>query len=198
MIEPSGKPLYQESYWAFIEEQAKADRIKYSRFVESLDDQNAAAIFDGYYLVNTSRLVPTPHEHWDPVEGYQGLELAARLGNLLVYKGRWVSPRTRGLSLRQHVLEAIYTHPQPDWTLLATRLGEVLVAMPWSPSTAVLQGNLWLKAGNGPAAIEAYAHAQRVMAPENPQGPDVERQLARLRAGEPLASIEPLPSNLLE
>ena len=68
VLKPSGKPIYAASYWAFIEEQAKADHIEYSRFCPTLDDQNTDAIFDGYYLVSASSLVPAPHEHWDPVD----------------------------------------------------------------------------------------------------------------------------------
>ncbi len=198
VIRPSGKPVYSGSYWAFIEEQAKADRIEYSRFSPTLDDKNTAAVFDGYYLVSTSSLVPVPHEHWDPATVYRDLEQVARLGNLIVYSGRWVAPEARAYSLRGQALEAIYKSPQPDWNLIADKLGEVLQALPWSSSTAILLGNVCLKADRADDAVRAYHHAWREMDPGDPQRPDVERQLARLRAGEALGTIPPLRSDLLE
>lgn len=198
VIKPSGKPVYSGSYWAFIEEQAKADRIEYSRFSPTLDDKNTGAVFDGYYLVSTSSLVPAPHEHWDPVTVYRDLERVARLGNLIVYRGRWVAPEARAYSLRGQALEAIYKNPQPDWNLLAEKLDEVLQALPWSSSTAILLGNVCLKADRAADAVRAYDHAWHEMDPVDPQRPDVERQLARLRAGDSLGTIPPLRSDLLE
>jgi hypothetical protein len=198
VIKPSGKPVYSGSYWAFIEEQAKADHIQYARFAPQLDDKNTGAVFDGYYLVSTSSLVPVPHEHWDPVAAYRGLERVARLGNLIVYRGRWVAPEARAYSLRGHVLEEIYKNPKPDWNLLAAKLLEVSQALPWSSSTSILLGNACLKADRRADAIQAYDHAWHEMAPVDPQRPGVERQLARLRAGESLGTIPPLRSDLLE
>ena len=198
VIKPSGKPVYSGSYWAFIEEQAQADHIQYARFAPQLDDKNTDAVFDGYYLVSTSSLVPAPHEHWDPVSAYRGLERVARLGNLIVYRGRWVAPEMRAYSLRGHVLEEIYKNPKPDWNLLAAKLLEVSQALPWSSSTAILLGNACLKADRRADAIQAYDHAWHEMAPVDPQRPGVGRQLARLRAGESLGTIPPLRSDLLE
>jgi hypothetical protein len=198
VLKPSGKPIYTASYWAFIEEQAKAARVEYSRFCPTLDDKNTAAIFDGYYLVSTSSLVPIPHEHWDPAVIYRGLEREARFGNLVVYRGRWVAPISRAYSLRGNVIDAIYKDPQPNWNLLADKLSEVSRALPWSVATSILLGNVCLKANRAADAIQAYDHAWHEMEPVDPQRPEVERQLARLRAGESLSTIPALRSVLLE
>lgn len=197
LTKPTGKPVYSGDYWAFIEEQAQADHIKYTRFCERLDDTNTAAVYDGYFLVGTSGLIPVPHEHWDPAV-YRGLERVARLGNLVVLRGRWIAPEQRAYSLRGKVIEAIYKDPKPDWNLLADKLAEVQQAIPWSSATAILHGNTCLKANRAADAITAYEHAWREMDPADSQRPDVARQLARVRAGESLGTIEPLPSKLLE
>ena len=181
VIKPSGKPVYSGSYWAFIEEQAQADHIQYARFAPRLDDKNSGAVFDGYYLVSTSSLVPEPFEHWDPAAAYRGLERVVRLGNLIVYRGRWVAPEARAYSLRGRVLEEIYKNPKPDWNLLADKLREVSQALPWSSSTAILLGNACLKADRRMDATQAYDHAWQAMAPVDPQRPGVERQIACLR-----------------
>lgn len=197
VIKPTGKPVYSGDYWAFIEEQARADHISYSRFCPTLKDTNTGAVFDGYYLVSTSGLIPIPHEHWDPAV-YRGLERVARLGNLIVLRGRWVAPEARAYNLRGNVIEAIYKNPKPDWNLLAERLAEVQHALPWSSATAILHGNTCLKANRAEEAIAAYEYALREMDAGDPQRPDVKRQLTRLRAGDSLDTIEPLPSKLLE
>lgn len=198
VIKPSGKPVYSGSYWALIEEQALADHIRFSRFCPTLDDHNTGAIYDGYYLISTSTLNPVPHEQWDPAIEYRGLERVARLGNLVVLRGRWVTPRSRAFSLRGQVLEAIYKNPHPDWNLIAAKLGEVEKALPWSSATSILAGNARLKTNEPTEALRAYERALREMDASDFLRSAVERQIARLRAGEPPATIEPLPSVLLE
>ena len=174
-----------------------ADKIHYSRFCPTLEDTNTEAVFDGYYLVSTSSFVPVPHEHWDPAI-YDGLERVARFGNVAVLRGRWVAPVVRAYSLRGHVLEAIYKNPAPDWELIATKLGEIQQALPWSESTAILLGNAHLKLGRATEATQAYEHALGEMEAADPARADLEQQLARLRAGEAPAAIQPLRSDLLE
>ena len=195
VIKPSGKPFYS-GYW-FIEEQAKADGLQYSRFSPTLDDTNTEGVFDGYYLFPTSSLVAVPHEHWDPAI-LDGLEQVARFGYVIVMRGRWVAPVARAYSLRGHVLEEIYKNPNPNWELIAGKLREILHALPWSDNTAILLGNACLKLERAAEATEAYEYALREMKLADPARSDVERQLARLRAGEPPASIQPLRSSLLE
>ncbi|MGH7937334.1 MAG: hypothetical protein ACRD5Z_02140, partial [Bryobacteraceae bacterium] len=198
VIKPSGKPVYSGSYWAIIEEQTLADHIHFSRFCPTLDDHNTGAIYYGYYMISTSSLNPVPFEHWDPATEYRGLERVARLGNLVVLRGRWVTPRSRAYSLREQALEAIYKNPQPDWNLIAAKLSEVEHAIPWSSATSILAGNARLKINQPAEAIRAYERALHAMEPSDFQRSGVDRQLARLRAGESPSTIEPLPSVLLE
>ena len=199
VIKPSGKPVYSGSYWAFIEEQARADHIEYARFAPQLDDKNTSAVFDGFYLASTTTLVPVPHEQWDPDAAYRGLERVARLGNLIVFRGRWVAPEARAYSLRNNVIEEIYKNPKPDWNLLVEKLGEVSRALPWSSETSILLGNACLKADRRADAIKAYDHAWHEKPPTDRQRrEDLARQLARLRSNESLGTIPPLRSDLLE
>ncbi|MBA2431012.1 MAG: phospholipid carrier-dependent glycosyltransferase [Chthoniobacterales bacterium] len=195
VIKPSGKPFYS-AYW-FIEEQALADKIQYSRFCPTLEDTNKEGVFDGYYLVSTVSFIPVPHEHWDPAI-YNGLERVARFGNVVVLRGRWVAPVARAYSLRGHVLEAIYKNPAPNWDLIREKLREVVEALPWNASSAILLGNACLKLDRAAEAIDAYEHALREMKMADPARPDLQRQIARLRAGEPTTAIQPLRSDLLE
>ncbi len=195
VIQPSGKPFYS-AYW-FMEEQAKADRVHYSRFCATLDDSNTEGIFDGYFMVGMNRFVAVPHEHWDPAI-FDGLETVARIGQVKVLRGRWVAPIARAHSLGGLVLEAIYKNPAPNWELIAEKLAEILKVTPWSEGTAILLGNASLKLDRREAAIGAYEHALREMETIDPAQPDVVRQIARLRAGEPTAEVQPLRSAFLE
>ncbi len=180
-----------------MEEQAKADRVHYSRFCPTLEDTNIEGVYDGYYLVGTNWLIPLPHEHWDPGI-FSGLERVARLGNTVVFRGRLVAPVIRANSMRGHLIEAIYKHPNPNWELIAAKLKEILSVMPWSDGTAILLGNASLKLDRRDEAIRAYEHALREMETFDPARPDVKQQIARLQAGEPIATIQPLRSAFIE
>jgi len=195
VIRPSGKPFYS-TYW-FGEEQAKADRVHYARFCPTLEDTNIEGVYDGYYLVGTGLLIPIPHEHWDPGI-FNGLERVARLGNIVVFRGRLVAPVIRANSMRENLIENIYKEPNPNWELIAAKLTEVLNAQPWSEGTAILLGNASLKLDRREEAIRAYEHALREMETFDPAQTDVKQQIARLQAGEPMATVQPLRSAFIE
>ena len=195
VIAPSGKPFYG-TYW-FIEEQAKADKVRYSRFTTGLEDNNSEGVFEGYYFVKINDLIPAPHEHWDPAI-FNGLERVARFGNTVVFRGRWVAPMVRAYSLRNYVIEAIFKNPAPDWELIAEKLEEIVQALPWSSATAILLGNAHLRLDRREQAVAAYEHALREAVAADPVRPALQAQLARLRSGEPLSALQPLRSSLLE
>ncbi len=161
------------------------------------DDQNTKGVFDGYYLVKTADFISAPHDHWDPAT-FNGLEQVVRLGNIVVLRGRWVTPQVRAYSLRGKIIEEIYKNPKPDWQLLARKLAEVSQALPWSDGTAVLLGNAYLKIDQRAAAIAAYEHALREMEKDDSGRLEIERQIQRLQSGQALATIQPLRSRLLE
>ena len=196
VLKPSGKPIYTASYWAFIEEQAKAARVEYSRFCPTLDDKNTAAIFDGYYLVSTSRLVPIPHEHWDPPSS--SADWSVRLGSESRGLSRALGgAHARAYSLRGNVIDAIYKDPQPNWNLLADKLSRSFRALPWSPATSILLGNVCLKANRAADAIKAYDHAWHEMHAGGFAAARGRTPVGALRAGESLDAIPPLRSVLL-
>ena len=122
----------------------------------------------------------------------------ARFGNTVVFRGRWVAPMVRAYSLRHHDLEAIFKDPAPDWALIAAKLEEVVQALPWSSSSAVLLGNTHLRLDRREPAIAAYEHALREAVAADPMRPALQAQLARLRSGEALSTLQPLRSALLE
>ncbi len=109
-----------------------------------------------------------------------------------------MAPEARAYSLRDRVIESIYKDPQPNWSLLADKLAEVSATLPWSHATSILLGNICLKANRAADAEKAYDRAWHQLHAMDSQRPEVERQLARLRAGEPLDKIPPLRSALLE
>lgn len=196
VIKPSGQRFYS-IYW-FIEEQAKADGLQYSRFAGELDDQNTEGVFEGYYLLRMADFVPNPSQHWDPAT-LDGLEKVARFGNATVLRGRFISPLIRAQFLLDGaVLEEIYKKPAPNWTLIAEKLREICAVMPWSENAAILLGNACLNLDGRAESIAAYQHALRAMDKSDPTRPEVERQIARLQSGEALTSIQPIRSRLLE
>ena len=195
VIAPTGKPFYG-SYW-FMEEQAKADQLRYARFASGLNDNNTAGVFDGFYLMRIEDLIAAPHEEWDPAI-FDPLERVARFGNTVVFRGRWVAPAPRAYSLREHVIEEIFKNPAPNWNLIAEKLEEISQALPRSSATAVLLGNAQLRLERREEAIAAYARALHAAPPGDMLRPALERQLARLRNGEAMTTLQPLRSALLE
>lgn len=190
VIKPSGQGFHS-IYW-FIEEQAKADGLQYSRFAGDLNDQNTEGVFDGYYLLRMADFVPNPSQHWDPAT-LDGLEKVARFGNATVLRGRWVSPLIRATFLLDGaVVDEIYKKPAPNWTLIAEKLREICAVMPWSDGAAILLGNACLNLDRRADAIAAYQHALREMEKSDSTRAEVERQITRLQSGEALTSIQPI------
>lgn len=126
------------------------------------------------------------------------LERVARFGNTVVVRGRGVAPAPRAYSLREHVIEEIFKNPAPNWKLIAGKLVEISQALPRSFATAVLLGNAQLRLERREEAIAAYARALHAAPPGDMLRRTLERQLARLRNGESMTTLQPLRSALLE
>ena len=85
-----------------------------------------------------------------------GLILAARLGNVEVWRGRLVRPKTRASSLNGKVKDYIYKDNGKDWALVARKLEEVVAVLPHRLDAAAELGNAYLRLGDGAKAIRAY------------------------------------------
>jgi hypothetical protein len=180
-----------------LEEQAKACDAMYDRFAKGIDDTNTGARFDGYFLVDNSHLVPWPSRKWDPAV-FAPLREVARFGNYRVMEGQLIQPRFRAASLAGQVRDYIYRTPEPDWSKVALRLGEVVKEMPWSVGSAIDLGKAHLQLNHREEAIAAYRAALGHLKPEDLTRKEVEITLARLRAGEPLNQIRPVRNPMME
>ncbi|MBO9716231.1 MAG: hypothetical protein J7507_05340 [Pseudoxanthomonas sp.] len=199
VIRPSGQPMYS-SYW-MGEEQLRAARLNYRRRVESLQDDNVQGIYEGWFVYPRSMRLRWPSRDWDPEEAFAGLHRVATFGNVDVWQGRQVRPRTRADSLSEEVFEYIYKDGGQDWALVARRLEEVVAVTPQSMASGIELGNAYVRLGDGPAAIRAY---RRFLDQDKvPVDPDVRRQvearIADIRgAGDATASLAPLRNPWLE
>lgn len=153
-IVPSGLPMYSD-YW-MMETQVRAARLRYRRLVQSLDDDNVAGIYDGWFVYPMDALVPVPQFEWDPREVFRQMRLAARFGNVGIWRGRLVRPKARAGSMNGKVMEYIYKENGRDWALVAKRLEEVLSVSPAMIGAAAELGNAYLRLGDGANAIRAY------------------------------------------
>ena len=127
-------------------------------------------------------------------------ELVQRFGNVGIWKGYQVRPRTRAASLYAKVRDYIYEEGGDDWALVATRLEEVVALLPQKVDAAIELGNAWLRLGDGASAISAY---RRLL--EQDKAPvdalvraQLERQVERIAAGGDLTRLEPLRNPWLE
>ncbi|KFL37333.1 phospholipid carrier-dependent glycosyltransferase [Arenimonas donghaensis] len=154
-IAPTGLPLYT-AYW-FMEEQAIAAGINYRRRVETIDDDNVAGVYEGYFVYGMGDTLPMPEYDWDPEEVLRGLEPVERLGYVTVYKGRQVNPKGRAESVYLRVLEHLYEKGGGRDEVVSRRLREVLDQAPYHVGAAIELGNARLRLGDKDGARAAYA-----------------------------------------
>ena len=187
IIKPAARPYYAMS-WMVLEEQARGSGAMFRRFADGVDDVNTEARFDGYFLIDTSQLLPWPSRNWDP-EILAPLREVARFGNYRVLEGQIVQPQFRASSLSSQVRNYIHRTPKPDWTKVALQLGEVVKVMPWSVPAGIELGNAHVRLEHRDEAIAAYAQVLTNLKPEDLTRLEVETTLARLGAGEALDQI---------
>lgn len=197
-ITASGQPLYSD-YW-MGEEQVRAAGLAYRRRVESLDDTNVEGRYEGWFVYPMSDTLPWPQWDWDPAQVFEHLELVQRFGNVGIWKGSQVRPRTRASSLYYKISDYIYKEGGDDWALVAKRLEEVVALLPQKLDAGIELGNAWLRLGNGARATAAYRRLldQDKMPIEALVREQLERQVERIAAGGDLARIEPLRNPWLE
>ena len=198
VIAPGGLPLYSD-YW-MGEVQTRAAGLNYHRRVESLDDTNVGGVYEGWFLYPRTDTLPWPSHGWDPKEVFRELTLAAQFGNVGVWRGRQVRPRTRASSLYYRVSDYIYKEDGSDWALVARRLEEVAKELPGAVHVAVELGNAYQRLGNAPAAIAAYRRPldQQQMPVDAGIRAQFEAQIARLQSGVDPRTLQPLRNPWLE
>ncbi len=193
VIAPSGEPTYS-SYW-FGEEQARALNLTTTRRVKSLADTNHAGIYRGYFIYPADAQRPDSTSDWEPAEVFAGLTRVARYGFVEIWHGTQTRPRTRASALFNQIMEEVYQRESPAWPVIAMKLEEVLAATPFHVNAAIELGNTYLRLGRREDAISAYerpfAHLERRLLSTLVKE-QLETQMARLRAGEPLNSITPI------
>jgi hypothetical protein len=198
-IAPTGQKLYSD-YW-FAEESAKALGMNFARRVTSLDDENVAGEFEGFFFYLTISRLPEPELDWDPDKEFAGLEPVARFGAVEVWRGRQLSPRSRAGSLRAKLLEYIYEEKGEDWALVASRLEEVLAVNSYDFSVAIELGNAYLRLGNRQAALRAYRQPFTQAARDLLDGmtrASLLQRVASLERGDALELLPPLRNPWME
>lgn len=198
VIVPSGEPMYSDVWIG--EEQMRAAGLRYRRRVESLDDTNVEGVYQGWFVYSRSDTLPWPAWEWNPDEVFKDLTLVAQVGNLGIWHGRQVRPRTRASSLSAKVMDYIYKENGSDWALVARRLEEVAPLMPQKIDAGVELGNAYLRLGDGARAITAYRRMlEQEKSPLDPAFAQALRDvIARIDNGANPATIAPLRNPWLE
>ena len=198
MIRPGGLPMYS-NYW-MMESQVRGAHLNFHRYVESLDDDNLAGLYDGWFVYSTSDRNPWPQYGWNPDEVFKGLTLAARFGNVEIWRGRLLRPKSRASSLNGQVMDYIYKKDGKDWALVARKLEEVTAVLPNRIDAAVELGNAYLRLGDGAHAARAYGRPlqQRGMPIDAELARRLRAQVALAEAGGDPKKIEPMRNPWLE
>ncbi len=153
-IVPSGLPMFSD-YW-MMETQVRAAGLRHRRLVQSLDDDNVAGIYDGWFVYPDDARLPWPQWDWNPREVFKDMRMVADLGNVGIWRGHLVRPRARAGSMHGKVMDYIYKENGQDWALVAKRLEEVASVSPGDLGAAAELGNAYLRLGDRERAITAY------------------------------------------
>lgn len=198
VIRPSGESLFS-NYWVG-EEQMRAAHFKYRRRVESLQDDNVAGVYDGYFIYTRSDHLPWPSWDWDPKLVFKDLRLVARFGFAEVWHGHQALPRTRANNMGSEVFDYIYKQNGSDWALVARKLEEVAVLFPQSSGVGIELGNAYVRMGNRDAAVRAFRRPlDQTRVPVDARiRARIEARIAQLDSNADLAKLKPLRNPEME
>ncbi len=174
--------------------------LRNRNLVESLHDDNVDGIYEGYFLVPMSALVPWPAWNWDPDTFYAETEEVFRAGYMHVRKGRISDPRARANSIASRLFDYIYKDNGDDWEMVIRRGHEVLAGNPRTVASYIVIGNAHVSLGQRDEALAAYqAFVDQTLIPMDPAFVDlVRQQIARIEASNDLNGIGPMRLPFLE
>ena len=198
LVEPSGLPMYVD-YWVG-EQQMKAGRLNQRRLVESLRDTNVEGRYEGWFVYSMTSMLPWPQWDWDPAVVFKDMDLVARRGHVMVWRGTMVRPRARASGMIGQVIDYIYKENGDDWALVAARLEEAVVHAPQRIDAAVELGNAYVRLGRRDEAIAAYQRLldQDKVPVEAKVAGQLRAQIERVRRAPDVSAIEPMRNPWLE
>jgi hypothetical protein len=199
-IAPEGGTLYMDNWAYHARQYFAAQGLKMQPRVDSIHDDNREGVYEGWFLKNTRARIPGPQWGYDPVEGLQGLEPVARLGNVEIWRGRQLRPESRAWPLLFAIFRYVYSENGDDWALVADRSQQVLDLRPQLWPAAIELGNARLKLGDRDGARAAYAlplQETSIPVPEEERA-RLSAQIGLLDEGRALDAIPPLRSPWLE
>ena len=154
-IQPSGEPLYIAMWMP--ESQLRAYGLPIGNLVADLEDDNVAGDYRGWFVFDSWAHIPRPELKWDPDDIFRNMELAARFGNMEIWRGSQHTPDGRARSMYYRVMEFVYRDGKQDWPLVASRLAEVNAQLPYHVGAGIELGNARLRMGDRVGARNAYA-----------------------------------------
>lgn len=191
-IAPTGAVVYADH--GITRRQWQGAHMKAQRRAESIEDDNVAGIYEGWFVKNIGDRLDFSKYGYDPKVMLAGLTPVVRIGNAEIWRGRQVQPKERSNALMGRILEYVYKDGGTDWALVAKRAQEIVDQWPQASGAAIELGNAHLRLGERAAARKAYADvlAQTVLPVEELTRKQIEQQIARLDSGDDIATIAPL------
>lgn len=137
---------------------------------------------------------------WDPEVVFKDMRMVARYGYIGIWRGSMQRPQTRGSSLHFKVMDYIYKENGRDWTLVASRLEEVVAQLPQKVDAGVELGNAYVRLGRRDQAMGAYQRLldQDKVPVEEKIAEQLAAQIGRVRAAPDVAAVEPMRNPWLE
>ncbi|HEU4665727.1 MAG TPA: phospholipid carrier-dependent glycosyltransferase [Dokdonella sp.] len=200
-IAPGGLPLYS-GHWvmSLMEGQWRGARVDMRRRVESLDDDNVAGLYQGWFVQSVYDEVPRPDRDWNPAQAFEGMQRVARFGYVTIWRGRQANPAARAASMTDKVMNYIYKQDGSDWQRVARCLEQVVALRPQAVDAGVELGNAYLRLGDAAKAARAYRRLlEQDKAPLDAKvARQLRGQLARIEGGEDPSAIAPLRNPWME
>ncbi len=182
-------------YAWLIEEELKARGIEFTEVMKGIDDDNYAGIYEGYFFMRISDLLPW--DGWDPKQ-LEMLDYVDRIGFIYIMKGRYVDPLEWARLMRHEVRKYVAVNENPDWQKVADRLERVTAQIDFHFDTFIYLGNAYVKTQQREAAIKAYEKAYELIDQSKAYRHKITAQIKRLQANTPWADLGILRPDYIE
>lgn len=114
----------------------------------------------GTFLMPSSRLSPNLYDKDDEIAVFRKVKPTTRMGNLLIYRGRFYLPNERAYWLGGKGYKALYYNSKPDTTEAIRYIAAAVALYPKNPIVDWDLGNFYVRRNARPEAIHAFELAR--------------------------------------
>jgi 4-amino-4-deoxy-L-arabinose transferase-like glycosyltransferase len=140
-------------------------------------------VIDGWFILNPGML--TADVPWADYSAFRAAKPYARLGNMVIYRGRFSLPWIRAQQTYFHAVFTMHSTPKPDLVAIEREVALATSITPRVYPMYVSLGNVRAKLGRREGAIDAFRNARRHAPAGDPLIAEIDRQIVRLSSEPP-------------